>query len=130
MAKRVQLIGVKVLDSSGSGTLFGIIAGVNYVNSQAKSTGRPSVANMSLGAAGTSPALEQAVFRAIQSGVTFSLAAGNENVNACLVTPARVKAGITVAASDRYDERASFSNWGAQCVDIFVRYIIELSCVV
>ena len=114
VAKGVTLVAVRVLDCSGSGTTSGVIAGVNWVQSNAI---KPAVANMSLGG-GLSTTLDTAVSNAIASGVTFAIAAGNSNVSACTTSPADVASAITVAASDSNDARASFSNYGT-CVDIF-----------
>jgi subtilisin family serine protease len=72
---------------------------------------------MSLGG-GASTALDRAVKAAIDSGVTFVVAAGNSNFDACLYSPARVAAAITVGASTRTDDRASYSNFG-NCLDLF-----------
>jgi hypothetical protein len=72
---------------------------------------------MSLG--GTpSAAVESAVRNVIQKGVTVVVAAGNSEVNACTASPARIAEAITVGATDRYDLRADYSNWGS-CVDLF-----------
>jgi subtilisin family serine protease len=114
VAKNVNLIGIRVLDCSGSGSNSGVIAGVDWVAANAVF---PAVANMSLGG-GNSLILDAAVNRAIEAGITFAVAAGNSNINACSGSPNKVPAAITVAASTRYDGRSSFSNWGA-CVDIF-----------
>ena len=46
------------------------------------------------------------------------MAAGNEDADACGSSPGRVTAGITVAATDASDTRASYSNFGS-CVDLF-----------
>src|SRR5690606_15589144 len=55
----------------------------------------------------------------VNAGITFAVAAGNENQNACNVSPARTPLAITVAASDpTNDNKASFSNYGS-CVDIW-----------
>jgi subtilisin family serine protease len=73
---------------------------------------------MSLGG-GASTALDTSVSNSIASGVTYSIAAGNSNVDACTTSPARVAAAITVGATTASnDARASFSNFGT-CVDIF-----------
>jgi subtilisin family serine protease len=114
VAKGAQLYPVRVLGSDGSGTISGVIAGVNWITSNAK---KPAVANASLGG-GASTALDTAVRNSISSGVTWAVAAGNSNANASTSSPARVAEAITVAAADRTDARASFSNYGAG-VDLF-----------
>jgi len=116
VAKGVTLVPVRVLDCGGSGTNSGVIAGLDWVASQHQ-PGQLDVANMSLGG-GASSALDTAVNNAITRGVSVVVAAGNSNANACNYSPARVPAAITVAASDRSDIRASFSNYGS-CVDVF-----------
>jgi subtilisin family serine protease len=114
VAKKVRLVAVRVLDCQGAGYLSDVIDGVDWVTENAR---RPAVANMSLG--GTrSTALDAAVQAGIDSGVTFVVAAGNENINSYRVSPAAVAAAITVAATDTRDRRASFSNWGST-VDLF-----------
>ena len=75
----MNIVGIKVLGCSGSGTNSGVIAGVDWVKNNASG---PSVANMSLGG-GVSQALDAAVNSAVASGVTFVVAAGNDNSNAC-----------------------------------------------
>lgn len=116
VAKNVTLVAVRVLDSSGSGTNSGVIAGVDFVTSN-HAAGQPAVANMSLGG-GISSALDTAVTNSINDGVTYALAAGNENQNACNTSPARVANAITVGSTTMTDARSSFSNFGT-CVDIF-----------
>ncbi len=84
IAKNVNLIAVKVLSCSGSGSWAGVISGVQYVANQYQATKRPSVANMSLGG-GLYAALNDAVAAAIRVGVSFVIAAGNNNGDACNV---------------------------------------------
>src|SRR5437773_1375275 len=72
---------------------------------------------MSLGG-GASSALDTAVNNSIGDGVTYAIAAGNSNVDACTQSPARVPAAITVGSTTSTDARSSFSNFGT-CVDIF-----------
>ena len=116
VAKNVTLVAVRVLDSSGSGTNSGVIAGVDFVTSDHQA-GQPAVANMSLGG-GISSALDTAVTNSINDGVTYAVAAGNESTNACNSSPSRVASAITVGSTTTSDARSSFSNFGT-CLDIF-----------
>jgi len=109
VAKGASLFAVRVLDCGGSGTNSGVIAGVDFV---ANNHSGPSVANMSLGG-GASTALDNAVNNAVNSGVFFAVAAGNENQNASNVSPARAANAFTVASSTSSDARSSFSNFGS-----------------
>ncbi|MBD0319574.1 MAG: S8 family peptidase, partial [Gemmatimonadetes bacterium] len=114
LAKSVRLRAVRVLNCQGSGTSSGVIAGIDWVRLNHVD---PAVANMSLGG-GYSSAQNTAVTNLANAGVFVAVAAGNENQNACNVSPASAAAVTTVAASDRTDTRASFSNYGS-CVDIY-----------
>jgi subtilisin family serine protease len=114
VAKGVRLFRVRVLSCSGSGSNSGVIAGVDWVRANHI---KPAVANMSLGG-GASSALDTAVNNSINAGVTYAIAAGNSNANACNSSPARVPAAITVGSTTINDARSSFSNFGT-CLDIF-----------
>jgi subtilisin family serine protease len=118
VAKGVTLIPVRVLNCSGSGTMSGVIAGVDWITGQRMANpGLPMVANMSLGG-GTSSALDSAVNNLSTAGVTVVVAAGNSNADACRYSPARAAGAVTVAATTSTDARASYSNFGS-CVDLF-----------
>ena len=84
VAKGVNLVGVRVLDCEGSGTVSGVIAGIDWV---ATHHSGPSVLNMSLGG-GSDDALDQAVAAATAAGVTVVVAAGNDDDDACYSSPA------------------------------------------
>jgi subtilisin family serine protease len=114
VAKKVELVGVRVLNCDGEGYISDIIDGIDWVTQNAE---LPAVANMSLGG-GYSPSLDWAVEDSIAAGITYVVAAGNEDTDARLSSPADVPAAVTVAATDSKDRRASFSNYG-KGVDIF-----------
>lgn len=114
VAKKTIIHPIRVLDCNGSGSTSGIIAGIDFV---AANGIRPAVANLSLGG-GASTSLDNSISNLFDSGVTPVVAAGNENQNACNVSPARAAKAITVGAVDDSDRRASFSNFGS-CLDIF-----------
>ncbi|MEK2477015.1 S8 family peptidase [Streptomyces noursei] len=114
VAKKVKLVAVKVLDAQGSGSTEQVVAGIDWVTKNHKG---PSVANMSLGG-GADEALDAAVKKAIDSGVTFGVAAGNESTDAGQGSPARVKEAITVASSTKDDQQSDFSNYGS-VVDLY-----------
>lgn len=114
VAKDVTIHRVRVLNCQGSGTNSGVIAGVDWVTANHVS---PAVANMSLGG-GASTALDNAVNNSVGAGVTYAVAAGNSNANACNSSPAREPSAITVGSTTSSDARSSFSNFGT-CVDIF-----------
>jgi len=114
LAKQVKLVGIRVLDCSGSGSDSNVIAGIEWMT---QNHVKPAVANMSLGG-DASAALDAAVQASIAAGITYAIAAGNSNTDACSTSPSRVPEAITVGATTNGDKRASFSNLG-RCVDIF-----------
>ncbi|WP_217179701.1 S8 family peptidase [Streptomyces sp. AC495_CC817] len=114
VAKKAKVVAVRVLDDAGGGTTAQVIAGVDWVTEHAR---KPAVANMSLAGLGNTQ-LDEAVRNSIASGVTYTVAAGNDGRAAGLYSPARVKQAITVGATDRKDVRADFSNWGPS-LDLF-----------
>lgn len=114
VAKQVRLHAVRVLDCNGNGTTSGVIAGIDWVTAN---HANPAVANMSLGG-GASNALDAALANSTAAGVTYAVAAGNSNIDACLTSPARAPQALTVGATTTTDARASFSNVGS-CLDLF-----------
>ena len=132
VAKAANVIAVKVLGSNGSGSMSDVIEGVLFAAKSAaekamaaaaerKPTGstkhKGSVANMSLGG-GKSQALDDAVNGAVDSGLHFAVAAGNDNRDACSYSPAGAGKAVTAGASTLGDERSYSSNLGP-CVDVF-----------
>jgi subtilisin family serine protease len=115
VAKGARIFSVRVLSCTGGGTTSQIVAGINWVtNNHIK----PAVANMSLGGSGTNTTMNNAVANSINAGVSYAIAAGNSNANACNFSPAQVSTAITVGSTQSNDARSSFSNFGT-CVNIF-----------
>ncbi len=127
VAPGARLWAVKVLDAQGSGAMSTIIAGIDYVTTNAAQI---DVANMSLGCECTSAALNEAIKRSVQAGVVYVVAAGNSAKDAKNYSPANHPDVITVSAiadfngqagggasatcrSDVDDTLADFSNFGA-----------------
>ncbi|KAK1765483.1 subtilisin-like protein [Phialemonium atrogriseum] len=119
VAKKTSLFGVKVLDSGGSGTTSGVIAGINFVatDSQTRNCPNGTVANMSLGG-GASSTMNSAAAALVKAGVFLAVAAGNSDDDASFYSPASEPTVCTVGATESNDARASYSNYGA-LVDIF-----------
>lgn len=140
MAPGARLWAVKVLNSRGSGYTSWIIAGVDWVAARA---GTIEVANMSLGGAGYSQAQYDAIQGAVNAGVAFAVAAGNDDSNASGYSPGGFNNVLSVSAladfnglagggaastcrADVDDTLADFSNWGSQ-VDIAAPGVCILS---
>lgn len=153
VAPEAKLIAVKVLNQNGSGTWSSVICGIDWVTANAPKY-NIKVANMSLGGGGTSDnncgytnndPLHKAICKSRDAGVTYVVAAGNENKLASTSVPAAYDdAVITVSAladSDGIsggtgsptaygadDTFATFSNYGnvvdlgAPGVDIYSTY--------
>ncbi|RKO93128.1 peptidase S8/S53 domain-containing protein [Blyttiomyces helicus] len=115
--KLCNLIAVKVLDKDGSGSLSSVIAGIDWVVKQHRKTNTTSVANMSLGSS-FSRTLNRVVNSAVQEGIHFIVAAGNEFDDSCAYSPSSAHSVISVGATDAFDKMAYFSNYG-ECTDVF-----------
>ncbi|KAG0241481.1 putative secreted serine protease [Mortierella sp. GBAus27b] len=116
VAKKVQIVDVKVLNKFGQGQLSGIIGALNWIYSTAN-RGK-SVVNMSLGTP-KSPSMDDIIAKFYSASVPVIAAAGNnETVSACSYSPAGSMYAFTVSASDRTDTIANFASYG-NCVNIF-----------
>jgi subtilisin family serine protease len=119
VAKKATVVAVKVLDKSGSGSMSGLLQGLNWAVADAKKRGvtEKAVINMSLTGAYTQ-SVNEGVKAATDAGITVVVAAGNKHDNVTNWSPASAPTAITVGAIDQDDRRADFSNWGHE-VDIF-----------
>lgn len=116
VAAGATVVAVRVLDNSGSGSISGVVAGIDYV----AATALPGdAANMSLSGTGHWQSLDDAIMAAADAGILFSLAAGNSSQDANLHDPAHNNHPniYTISAIDSSDVFASFSNYGNPPVD-------------
>ncbi|GIH28181.1 hypothetical protein Aph01nite_64910 [Acrocarpospora phusangensis] len=122
VARAAGIQAVRVLGCDGSGTVSDVIAGLDWVRTNAAG---PSIANLSLGAP-RSRALDTATTALVRSGVLVVAAAGNGGGDACRTSPSGASGVFGVAASDESDQRAPFSNHG-RCVDLYAPGVDILS---
>lgn len=111
----------QVLNSKGSGTISGVIAGIDWAR-----TNGAKVISMSLGTSPIStvepncdsvlPSLTTAINNAVASGISVVAAAGNDDING-VGAPACISSTIAVAAVDSADNIASFSSRGGPVAD-------------
>lgn len=126
IAKAANVIAVKVLGGTGTGSASDILSGINWMikNHEKRSKEanfKGSVASMSLGSVTRSTTMDLAVQGASAAGIHFSVAAGNENQVACNSSPAFASKGsdvLSVGAIDVGDKRSVFSNFG-DCVSVY-----------
>lgn len=124
VARDATIIPVRVLNCLGSGSTAEILRGMDYVVGLHRPN-EPAVANLSLGGS-ADPALDAGIRAMVADGITVVVAAGNDNRNACAVSPAREPLAITVGATSQTDTRAPFSNYGT-CLDVFAPGVEILS---
>jgi subtilisin family serine protease len=110
IAPGAPVVPVRVLDNSGSGSMSGVIAGVDFVAANAQ---QGDCANMSLGGGGYSRALDEALLSAADKGIVFAIAAGNSAADIINYTPASTQYSniYTISAFAQGDTVASFSNY-------------------
>jgi subtilisin family serine protease len=114
---RAKIVALKFLRASGSGNTADAITAILYAIRM-----HVRVLNNSWGGGPFSQALYDAVSAANDAGVVFVAAAGNSGLDndAMPQYPSSLDLPnvIAVAATDRDDQLASFSNWGATSVDV------------
>ncbi|KAG5974911.1 hypothetical protein E4U55_007975, partial [Claviceps digitariae] len=115
VAKKTQLLGIKVLSDAGSGSGSDIVAGMDFAvqdSRQRSECRKGALANMSLGG-GFSQALNDAAAEMIRGGVFLAVAAGNSHQDAAGFSPASEPTVCTVGATDSADKLSSYSNFGS-----------------
>jgi subtilisin family serine protease len=107
IAPKASLLPVRVLDSEGNGTVFGLAQGVHHAT-----TAGAHVINMSLALDGHSTVVEWTIEEAWAAGTLSVSSAGNQGVETDSHFPASLPEVIGVAAVDADDLKATFSNYG------------------
>jgi len=107
-----RIMPLRVMNFLGAGLAVGVAEAIYYAVANGA-----RIINLSLGSPGASAAEARAIRYAVDQGVLVVVAAGNDSGDLKGFGPAGTADVLTVAASDVDDERAPFSNWGAQ-VDI------------
>jgi subtilisin family serine protease len=128
VAKNVRLVAVRAFNCSGTSTMSSILSAVEFIRVVAL---RPAVANLSIGidcvdASGnpapcpldTGKAIKTAIENSITSGISYVVAAGNQNIDACGDPFSQIATAISVGAVDTNDAKQASSNWGG-CVDLW-----------
>jgi subtilisin family serine protease len=114
VAAGATIVGLRVLDSRGSGSFSWTIAALDYV---AASGSSGDAVNMSLGPQSryTDSAVDGATVNVASKGIKIAIAAGNSSDDASFYSPARANHNniYTVSAMDINDNFASFSNYGS-----------------
>ncbi|KAF8973400.1 hypothetical protein BGZ46_009930 [Entomortierella lignicola] len=124
VAKKVNIVGVKVLDASGAGSTSGVIAGIDWVATNA--VPGKSVVNMSLGGS-KSTAVNDAAERLYNASIPLIVAAGNNAVtDACTSSPAGAPNTFTVASADKNDRVSPTTSYGV-CVEVFAPGVLITS---
>jgi subtilisin family serine protease len=100
-----KIMPIKFMDSSGNGTTANGISSINFAVANGA-----NIINLSWGSSGYSSSLQTAINNAYAAGITVVAASGNENITDYQF-PADMNHVISVAATDRSDVRAFFSNY-------------------
>lgn len=113
VAKKTNIYAIKVLDADGSGAWTTVVDGIQLAvtDSQTRSCPKGVVVNMSLGG-GKTQSVNDAVAAAVDAGLFFAVAAGNDGADLSTTSPASEPKAFAVGASDITDTLASFSNFG------------------
>lgn len=117
-----MIMPLRVFDDEGEADLFTIAKAIRYAVNQGA-----GVVNMSFGTLQNSPAIKSSIDYAISKHVVLVASAGNNNTSA-VQYPAAYSGVIATAATDLFDKKASFSNFGnyvyvdAPGVNIFSTY--------
>ncbi|HKU73891.1 MAG TPA: S8 family peptidase [Pyrinomonadaceae bacterium] len=119
---KVQIMPLKFMNAGGSGSTKDAIEAINYVIDRKKAGVNVRIISASWGSTQKSRALGEVIRKAYENDILFVAAAGNSSVdndrNPHYPSSYDVPNVVSVAALDRHDALASFSNYGAKSVAI------------
>jgi len=112
IAPQTKLVGVKVMDYTGSGTSTGLIDAINWIIAN-RQTYHIVITSMSLGFTAEVSTVDAALVNLVKSGITTVVSAGNSGPGGNYIyTPGSVDEVITVAATNQFDNIADYSSQG------------------
>jgi subtilisin family serine protease len=117
---KVQIMPLKFLNAGGSGSTKDAIEAINYVINRKKAGVNVRIISASWGSTQKSRALGDVIRKAYENDILFVAAAGNSSVDNDRMPhyPSSYPNVLSVAALDRNDQLASFSNFGVKSVMI------------
>jgi len=115
VADGASVYGMKVIADNGLGQFAWIIDTEQWVLSFGP---RPAVVSESIGAQVNFNSHKLSIDALVADGVTVVVAAGNDNMDACLFDPAFIPSAITVASYTSSGDKSGFSNYGS-CIDVW-----------
>ena len=116
VAKKATIVPIRVADCKGGLFPADIVKGIDWIIKN-HPRGTAGVANLSI-AVGKVALVDKAIERLYNAGIVPVVAAGNQNIDACRLSPAGSGRALTVGSVNQNDQRTNTSNHG-ECVSIF-----------
>ncbi|KAM0679960.1 proteinase B [Glugoides intestinalis] len=131
IAKQARIVGIKVLDRKGFGSISRLIEGINavvedHLEERSMDPFRTAVVNMSIGGRKSKVLNHIVEYVSRMYKIHFATAAGNDGDDACDFSPSSSSTALTVGALNMMNQITNFSNQGA-CVDIYAPGVKILS---
>ena len=116
VAKKATIVPIRVADCKGGLFPADIVKGIDWIIKN-HPRGTAGVANLSI-AVGKVALVDKAIERLYNAGIVPVVAAGNQNIDACRLSPSGSSRALTVGSVNQNDQRTNTSNHG-ECVSIF-----------
>jgi subtilisin family serine protease len=116
VAKGATIVPVRVADCKGGIVPANIVKGIDWIIKN-HPRGTAGVVNLSI-AVGKTKLVDDAITRLYQIGLVSVVSAGNQNIDACRLSPAGASLALTVGSINMNDQRTNTSNFG-ECVSMY-----------